>query len=1115
MVLKLLRPNKKLGWVSFVVLGVLALTAVLVTTPSAFAMWDTVADIASRFCLMIATLFLKLTIFVLTFIIQIAAYNGYLDSTAVNYGWVMVRDITNMGFVVILLLIAFGTILGLEQYEWKKMMVKFVLAAILVNFSRVICGVMIDVAQVIMVTFINGVAATAGGNLIQMFNMDQIMKLTSDSKSINPSEILMASVAGVFFAGLMLGVMCVFLIMLAARMLTLWVLIVLSPLAFVLSVIPQTQKYASEWWQNFGNNVISGPVIAFFLWLSFVTVGGGTINSEIESHSQIPKESRVSAPSEADKVNNKTTDTTGKDQGGSAAGISSAMSWDKMASFVIAIGMLLVGAKTAQQLGVTGGSMMSKATDFAKKAAMVATGVAAGKWAYDKGVKPAAKWAAMNAPLVGGNAWIRKGKTIAGYAGGKWQKFQQMRTRGAINLEEENKKVRDAKFKAKRFGEHTLTDAEKDTLKNSRTAKSRASRFIKGLGVAFVEPQGRGMKRADDWLDHAKTEAEITGRNYSTSSSASGQAKLESDTDLEGVKKKGAGNKQKKVENLTRMKQEKELADRAAIQFEIKIAQESGDEKGEKAARAKLKDFGSKAIFWNAEKAELAGKIAAEQNKGSTVQTKRGVMAEESAGVKLAAAEARAQMSERGLAAEMETERYAQEMAMINKAKADLEADPKNAGARAIVEANQRAMELMQASGEAEASDDLKANLEAARSELEKAKTDFETTRDAARPNNLDDAKVVQDAQQALSEAQAKVEAAEEAIEAEKASKVAAPFDPAKMTELLEKLITANKIEDEGLRGAEIGKIKGGAGDMDMFRAMFGQQKVEDIVNTKRNLEALNSIKKAIDAEKATLSKSGTTIQDARKVLGSSADTTAADSRRKIQTAWMEKAKTDPSAYVARSEALRDHKYNFYTGKKQEFKDAATQSEIWDQMGIETPSGAAQESVFNGLHAKNFKDMGYNQIIAALNAHQNHVTAKGGVATEEDKLIGMAIMKQLIDNNWVDDAIPAYSSGLGISRDDVAKMRAKKMQNSGVNLNRGDISTISGGLGGINLKADIVAGIRNRQRQVVDQFRKDFKTAFDNAKPSDFGGKSMDEIIHILQNASQDQYDDLIKGLVK
>ncbi|MDP1709797.1 MAG: hypothetical protein Q8L21_02835, partial [Candidatus Komeilibacteria bacterium] len=103
----------------------------------------------------IATFFMRLAIFFMKFLLEVAGYNNYLDSTAVNIGWVMVRDISNMFFVVILLLIAFGTILGIEQYEWKKLLIKFVFAAILVNFSRVIAALIIDAAQVVMITFLN------------------------------------------------------------------------------------------------------------------------------------------------------------------------------------------------------------------------------------------------------------------------------------------------------------------------------------------------------------------------------------------------------------------------------------------------------------------------------------------------------------------------------------------------------------------------------------------------------------------------------------------------------------------------------------------------------------------------------------------------------------------------------------------------------------------------------------------------------------------------------------------------------------------------------------------------------------------------------------------------
>jgi hypothetical protein len=86
--------------------------------------------------LMIAQICIKMTIFALEFFVKLAKYNGYVDAPIVILGWTMIRDIANMFFVVVLLVIAFGTILGLEQYEWKKTMVNFILAAIFINFSN-------------------------------------------------------------------------------------------------------------------------------------------------------------------------------------------------------------------------------------------------------------------------------------------------------------------------------------------------------------------------------------------------------------------------------------------------------------------------------------------------------------------------------------------------------------------------------------------------------------------------------------------------------------------------------------------------------------------------------------------------------------------------------------------------------------------------------------------------------------------------------------------------------------------------------------------------------------------------------------------------------------------
>ncbi len=476
-----------------------------------------------------ASLMMRLAIFCLAFIIQIAGYNGYLSSTAVNIGWVMVRDITNMFFVVILLLVAFGTILGLEQYEWKKMLVKFFFAAVLVNFSRVICGVIIDVGQVIMITFVNGIAATAGGNLINAFSMDTIFSLSQAADPaaiVKTEELFTASLGALVFSSIILAMMLVFVFMLVSRMVVLWILIVLSPFAFVLSVIPQTQKYASQWWSEFGNHVVVGPAVVFFLWLSFAVVGGGQINTEVAGSSAVPETAKIG--------------------GQDSAGIGGIMDWNKMSNFAIAIGILLVGAKTSQSLGTVGGSAMSKATDFGKKVAMVASGASAAMWAGKNVVMPAGKWAAMNAPLVGGKAWIRKGKAIAEVSKIGWSKLNQQRDKWSKKLEEpiKNKqRAEEARARAlkkleleKRAGKYDGAEGQ-EALKKQETKinetytkasekfSSAPMRVLRGLAAGRLESEGRAEKRVKNLEEAAEKEKAFEEGEYSLSSSWGGRLK--------------------------------------------------------------------------------------------------------------------------------------------------------------------------------------------------------------------------------------------------------------------------------------------------------------------------------------------------------------------------------------------------------------------------------------------------------------------------------------------------------------------------------------------------------------------------------------------------------------
>lgn len=382
-----LLPRTKGHTITMVIFGSFVLVGLVATTVPAFAQlidFDTIINgiiyAAAWIMFGIASLFIKITIFLLQFFILIAGYNNYINADVVKLGWNMIRDVTNMFFVVALLVIAFGTILGIESYEWRKTLPKLIIAALLVNFSNLICQLIIDVAQVFTITFLNAVAGAAGGNLIQMFNFEDIYRI-STAEAGTPEqgitgngirlEWFIASVIALTFTAIAMITMFAYTVVMLMRMVVLWSLIILSPLAFVLGALPSTKAYADEFWKEFTNHVLVAPVMVFFLWLAFATFGGGTV---VQDH--LEKDHPIKTANVTNRV-----DTDGKSV---SAGLSKASTYDNMANFAVALAFLMMGLERVQKLGVRGGGLVQSAANFGKKVATIASGVALARWAGAK-----------------------------------------------------------------------------------------------------------------------------------------------------------------------------------------------------------------------------------------------------------------------------------------------------------------------------------------------------------------------------------------------------------------------------------------------------------------------------------------------------------------------------------------------------------------------------------------------------------------------------------------------------------------------------------------------------------------------------------------------------------
>src|SRR3989338_6469494 len=243
---------------------------------------DTIFLMFAEFAFGIASVLTKAIVLLIDVMVPIMTYNNFTGNPVVTAGWAIVRDTVNMFFVVVLIIIAFGTIFGHSRFKWQQQVPRLLIFAIVINFSKTLCGLMIDFGQVIMLTFANALREIAAGNFIQLLGLNQIYSFSQNASAITNLKTEGASGAGnsfdFFAAGVMsviltlwvLGTLIIFVAVLLFRIIMLWILIVMAPLAWFVGGAGDLIKSDAyqEWWKEFKCMVAVGPVLAFFLWLT-------------------------------------------------------------------------------------------------------------------------------------------------------------------------------------------------------------------------------------------------------------------------------------------------------------------------------------------------------------------------------------------------------------------------------------------------------------------------------------------------------------------------------------------------------------------------------------------------------------------------------------------------------------------------------------------------------------------------------------------------------------------------------------------------------------------------------------------------------------------------------
>ncbi len=221
--------------------------------------------------------------------------------------WTVVRDLSNVFFILILLYIAIQTILGLGGHDSKKMIGWVVIMALLINFSMFFTKVVIDASNILALVFYDKInietrtgapeykspvntkdgtgvpTKDIGGNLVGAFNITETMnenllgakvevfgRWSQPVRESTSLMILIILVAGV----IMLFASYAFFISafsFLGRLIELWILIIFSPFAFMSFPVPKLSGVEGIGWSSWSKKLLEvafmAPIFMFFMYL--------------------------------------------------------------------------------------------------------------------------------------------------------------------------------------------------------------------------------------------------------------------------------------------------------------------------------------------------------------------------------------------------------------------------------------------------------------------------------------------------------------------------------------------------------------------------------------------------------------------------------------------------------------------------------------------------------------------------------------------------------------------------------------------------------------------------------------------------------------------------------
>lgn len=193
------------------------------------------------------------------------------NDSQIHVIWERIKGLTNIVFIIFLMIVIYSQItgLGLSNYGIKKALPKLVVVAVLVNVSFLICQVAVDTSNIIGNGLREIFSSIGGGEVDFEVSWSEIYSAIAGVGSVatiaggaylmfNPGALYML-IAAVLAAVVSVAIG---LATIASRQAVVALLVMVSPLAMVANILPNTEQWFKKWKDLFLKMLVFYPMFS-------------------------------------------------------------------------------------------------------------------------------------------------------------------------------------------------------------------------------------------------------------------------------------------------------------------------------------------------------------------------------------------------------------------------------------------------------------------------------------------------------------------------------------------------------------------------------------------------------------------------------------------------------------------------------------------------------------------------------------------------------------------------------------------------------------------------------------------------------------------------------------